>query len=689
MPPTWISVPHSIPLRSRLNLAVRSRNQRPRMLFALLHTRASSELATFHYQQSLPRLPLPPLRNTLDKYLQSLEPYFILNERNGRGRRSEARARRRKLADEFEQGLGVTCQQRLQELVKNAPYNWLDDAFWLRKAYLESRSSLLVQSNWWLALQDDETVPASVRLDPQPELFNEWQLRRASWLVKRMLSFKDRLDQERIPPDLVRTVPLCMSHYKRMFNMTRIPAVGCDILHKASTSNPSAHQIVVFANGNMFLVDAYESNGTFSGTDLIYRRLKACARLARSRPNVAVAILTVDDRDKWAKNRDYLMQLSPRNRLNLWNIDSSLFCLSLESTRSRLQNETIADSVTNPRWDDHLHNTAYGRDGQDRWLDKTITISLESNTRFGMMGEHSPCDALVPSILGDYCVEEPINLSEFSVDNLAIPEEGDGWKSITWDIDSYITDECRRVAADAKALVDDSDDSQLWFEDYGVNWIKQVAKLSPDAYIQMALQMAWIKDQGRPTAVYETASTRLFLHGRTEVIRSLSQESLAFVQSMNDEISSPAERLRLLMAAIKAHNTYTRDASTGQGIDRHLMALRLVMAPGESSELFQDELFAQSQEWKLSTSGLSSGDRFIGTGFGSPYPDGYGINYLAGGEILKFGIESKHSCPTTSTLAFKHALVASLREMRTTCEKGYIELERGKEMTEGAIQARL
>lgn len=48
----------------------------------------------------------------------------------------------------------------------------------------------------------------------------------------------------------------------------------------------------------------------------------------------------------------------------------------------------------------------------------------------------------------------------------------------------------------------------------------------------MALQLAFLNDRGHPTAVYETASTRLFLHGRTEVIRSLSQESVAFVEAM-------------------------------------------------------------------------------------------------------------------------------------------------------------
>jgi Choline/Carnitine o-acyltransferase len=66
------------------------------------------------------------------------------------------------------------------------------------------------------------------------------------------------------------------------------------------------------------------------------------------------------------------------------------------------------------------------------------------------------------------------------------------------------------------------------------------AKLSPDAFIQMALQLAWNLDQGKPTAIYETASTRLYLHGRTEVIRSLSAESVRWVQAMND----PTELVR-------------------------------------------------------------------------------------------------------------------------------------------------
>src|ERR1700761_3134210 len=104
-------------------------------------------------------------------------------------------------------------------------------------------------------------------------------------------------------------------------------------------------------------------------------------------------------------------------------------------------------------------------------------------------------------------------------------------------------------------------------------------------------------------------------------------------------------RLALLHRAVQTHTTLSRHAATGRGIDRHLLGLRLMMRPdaGERTRLFEDPLFERSQEWKLSTSALSPGKFFRGTGcvawlsrihkltstgfsFGTPYHNGYGIN---------------------------------------------------------------
>jgi carnitine O-acetyltransferase len=78
-----------------------------------------------------------------------------------------------------------------------------------------------------------------------------------------------------------------------------------------------------------------------------------------------------------------------------------------------------------------------------------------------------------------------------------------------------------------------------------------------------------------------------------------------------------ATRLALLRRAIQTHTRLSREAATGRGIDRHLLGLRLMMRPddGERAALFEDPLFERSQEWKLSTSALSAGDLFRGTGY--------------------------------------------------------------------------
>lgn len=81
---------------------------------------------------------------------------------------------------------------------------------------------------------------------------------------------------------------------------------------------------------------------------------------------------------------------------------------------------------------------------------------------------------------------------------------------------------------------------------------------------------------------------------------------------------------------MSSHTRRTREAMTGRGFDRHLLGLRLLLRPlnGESAALLEDELFECSSQWKLSTSGLSAGLLFKGTGFGAMYDDGYGINCM-------------------------------------------------------------
>jgi hypothetical protein len=92
------------------------------------------------------------------------------------------------------------------------------------------------------------------------------------------------------------------------------------------------------------------------------------------------------------------------------------------------------------------------------------------------MGEHSPVDALVPSIVCEYAVAEGIDASMFGgdVDCSRVGGTGWGWERLDWVVDERIGRECQRAEEGARTLVADSDDGGLWFTDYGAHWIKDV-----------------------------------------------------------------------------------------------------------------------------------------------------------------------------------------------------------------------
>lgn len=61
----------------------------------------------------LSRLPVPPLRSTLDKYLQSIKPLLLEDDLQGVSTFASAYQQRVQWAKEFETGIGATLQARL------------------------------------------------------------------------------------------------------------------------------------------------------------------------------------------------------------------------------------------------------------------------------------------------------------------------------------------------------------------------------------------------------------------------------------------------------------------------------------------------------------------------------------------------------------------------------------------------
>lgn len=134
---------------------------------------------------------------------------------------------------------------------------------------------------------------------------------------------------------------------------------------------------------------------------------------------------------------------------------------------------------------------------------------------------------------------------------------------------------------------------------FGKGFIKK-CRLSPDAFIQMALQLAYYRDFGKFSLTYEASMTRLYREGRTETVRSCTIESSEWVKAMENSTKTTQERVKLLQKACNRHQELYLEAMTGKGVDRHLFCLYVVSKYLEIDSPFLNEVI--SEPWRLSTS---------------------------------------------------------------------------------------
>lgn len=104
----------------------------------------------------------------------------------------------------------------------------------------------------------------------------------------------------------------------------------------------------------------------------------------------------------------------------------------------------------------------------------------------------------------------------------------------------------------AEALIQDIDLTVYIHNSFGKGFMKK-ARLSPDAFIQMALQLAYYREAGKFCLTYEASMTRLFREGRTETVRPCTIESSDWVKAMENEECTNEDRIKLLTKACERH----------------------------------------------------------------------------------------------------------------------------------------
>ncbi|XP_013061441.2 carnitine O-palmitoyltransferase 1, liver isoform-like isoform X2 [Biomphalaria glabrata] len=638
-----------------------------KLWFTLIKLYGGRKPLLMSYQASIPKLPVPDLRSSVNNYLNSVQHLMP----------AEKYKEVETLADDFCKGVGKKFQRYL--ILKSWwATNYVSD-WWEEYIYLRGRSPIMINSNYY-------------GLDALLVHNTSVQAARAANLIYAMLMYRREVDREELRPILINNVvPLCSAQYERQFNTTRIPGIETDKLVHFKESN----HITVYHKGRYFKVLIKHKQRFLKPAELeiIFQKILD-DNSAPMEGEEHLAALTAGERIPWAKARQEYFNHG-KNKTSLDAIEKAAFCVTFDTEPQEY------DPKDPSKLDRYGKAMIHGK-GYDRWFDKSFTFVVCSNGQIGFNAEHSWADAPIMAHMWEVVVtrehillgaDAPLMAQTWEACQqhelrhgydekghcLGTPEcEPPHPIRLHWEIPTPCIDVIESSFQVATKLMNDLDLHIMMFTEFGKGFVK-TCKVSPDAFIQAALQLTYYRMENKFCLTYESSMTRLFREGRTETVRSCTAEVCNFALALN-EGKPKSECIKLLNKAAETHQKLYRDTMTGRGVDRHLFCLYVVSKYLDIESPFLSK--ALSEPWKLSTSQTPHQqtdrldlnkypDRICGGGgFGPVTDDGYGVSYIIAGEdTIFFHISCKVSCPHTDSHKFGATLKKSLCDMREMFSK--------------------
>ncbi|CAH0714517.1 unnamed protein product, partial [Brenthis ino] len=595
-----------------------------------------------HFQKSLPRLPIPALNNTTDRYLNALRP--LLN--------NEEYSKATMRTNKFLNNEGKILQSKLIAKDKTNKHTSYISDYWF-DFYLKDRSPLPINYNPLLVFNNDI----------RPEYNN--QLIRATNLLLSAIRFTLSLREEILEPEvyhlnpqksntpLFRTVtgllpeslswygaylfkafPLDMSQFNGLFNATRIPLLNKDKIFR----DPTCNHVVVQKGGNFYTFDVLDSDGNLLPPTEILGNLSKILNDNSPQASYPLGVLTCQNRDTWAKQRAHLEETG--NSEVLKKIDSAIINLILD--------DTIIGDNNYKLLEEYLHS-----DGLNRWFDKSCSLIVTKDGTSGVNFEHSWGDGVAVLRFFQDIYQETTTKPFIHPDS----KPSDNHITVK-QLEFNIDDKTKSFVDNAKKEYKDWCDSlsidYILYEGLTKGACKKF-KVSPDCIVQLSFQAAYHLLHNKYVGTYESCSTSAFKHGRTETMRPCTENTKTFCDKLHSNKSSKEELRSIMQECSSAHSELVKQAAMGQGFDRHMFAL---MKIAEENNMPRPEIY-DSYEYKflnksiLSTSTLAAPSMYAGA-FGPVTKEGFGIAYTAFPD--KFGVAITSYKAHNSSTEFVKAL---------------------------------
>lgn len=623
----------------------------------------NSKIPTFKFQKSLPHLPIPKLEETIDKYLSALKPIIHSEEQY---------KNTVEIATKFRDGEGKKLNQSLIQKDKANKQTSYISEYWF-DMYLSSRLPLVLNFAPFMAFKDD----------PDPKYMN--LPIRATNMVISALRFRRSLEDNVLSPEIyhmnpsksdteayqnvmavtpessatyvsyaMKAFPLDMSQYKSLFSSTRIPQKGKDQLVKF---NDSRH-IVVIKRGQFYAVEVLDAKGNIRPPKQIYTCLSHLANL-ESEQSESITVYSTDDRDNWAINRQKLLDASPLNRRSISLIDSALFTVSFDDLA--FDPDTEQEQAAH----NYLHGNSCKQNNLpcNRWFDKSFGLIFDSLAHVAITFEHSWGDGVAVLRLFNDIYKDSTRRRFVGPKSQLATLDPSLISHLDFELTPDLRDQLYKVDSIWREATSNLDLHYAIRDDISREYFKK-KKVSPDSMFQLSFQMAYYKLFNTFATTYESCSTAAFKKGRTEVVRSATNETSETAKAFVSKSKSKSELRQLLDACSKKHSQLTKDAAMGKGFDRHLFALRKIAEEKDAKNMpkfFTDKSYLDANHFIISTSSLY-GSYFSGGGFAPVVHDGFGIGY--GYVDSSLGLLCSSYNKKRDGKKFVGAVIESLKEIR-------------------------